>query len=77
MGSGASRNPTDCLCGDEIRSLSDMVRIDVVLTRKLHVARFLAPLISAIYNFPSKVTIIMYLIPLFVILTLHFFLSLH
>ncbi|VDK62452.1 unnamed protein product [Onchocerca ochengi] len=55
VGSGASRNPTDCLCGDEIRSLSDMVRIDVVLTRKLHVARFLAPLISAIYNFPSKI----------------------
>ncbi|CAG9532635.1 unnamed protein product [Cercopithifilaria johnstoni] len=55
VGSGTSRNPTECLCGDEIRSLSDMIRIDVVLTRKLHVARFLAPLISAIYNFPSKI----------------------
>uniref|UniRef100_A0A1I7W0Y6 TATA-binding protein-associated factor BTAF1 n=1 Tax=Loa loa TaxID=7209 RepID=A0A1I7W0Y6_LOALO len=55
VGSGASRNPTECLCGDEIRSLSDMIRIDVVLIRKLHVARFLAPLISTIYNFPSKI----------------------
>ncbi|KAM3725944.1 TATA-binding protein-associated factor [Dirofilaria immitis] len=53
--SDASRNSTECLCGDEIRSLSDMIRIDVVLTRKLHVARFLAPLISAIYNFPSRI----------------------
>ncbi|MCP9265859.1 putative helicase mot1 [Dirofilaria immitis] len=33
----ASRNSTECLCGDEIRSLSDMIRIDVVLTRKLHI----------------------------------------
>ncbi|EJW86293.1 hypothetical protein WUBG_02796, partial [Wuchereria bancrofti] len=55
VGASAGRNPTECLCGDEIRSLSDMIRIDVVLTRKLHVARFLAPLISAIYNFPSKI----------------------
>uniref|UniRef100_A0A915Q5G0 Uncharacterized protein n=1 Tax=Setaria digitata TaxID=48799 RepID=A0A915Q5G0_9BILA len=55
VGSGTSRNPTECLCGDEIRSLSDMIRIDVVLTRKLHVARFLAPLISTIYNFPSRI----------------------
>lgn len=58
VGSSASRNPTECLCGDELRSLNDMIRIDVVLTRKLHVARFLAPIISAIYNFPSRVTII-------------------
>uniref|UniRef100_A0A158Q845 TATA-binding protein-associated factor BTAF1 n=1 Tax=Elaeophora elaphi TaxID=1147741 RepID=A0A158Q845_9BILA len=55
VGSGANGNPTECLCGDEIRSLSDMIRIDVVLTRKLHVARFLAPLVSAIYNFPSRI----------------------
>ncbi|VDM94915.1 unnamed protein product [Thelazia callipaeda] len=53
--SDANRNSTEFLCGDEIRSLSDMVRIDVVLTRKLHVARFLAPLISTIYNFPLKI----------------------
>ncbi|VDK77763.1 unnamed protein product, partial [Litomosoides sigmodontis] len=55
VGSSASRSPTECLCGDELRSLSDMIRIDVVLTRKLHVARFLAPMISAIYNFPSRI----------------------
>ncbi|KAL3982802.1 SNF2 N-terminal domain family protein [Acanthocheilonema viteae] len=55
VSSGSSRNSTECLCGDEIRSLSDMIRIDIVLTRKLHVARFLAPLISVIYNFPSKI----------------------
>ncbi|KAK6111163.1 SNF2 N-terminal domain family protein [Brugia pahangi] len=55
VGASAGRSPTECLCGDEIRSLSDMIRIDVVLTRKLHVARFLAPLISAIYNFPSRI----------------------
>lgn len=72
VGSGTNRNVTECLCGDEIRSLSDMIRIDVVLTRKLHVARFLAPLISAIYNFPSRVTIITFLIPLFVRLIFHF-----
>lgn len=72
VGSSASRNPTECLCGDEIRSLSDMIRIDVVLTRKLHVARFLAPLISAVYNFPSRVIIIASIIPVFVRLILHF-----
>ncbi|VDK17373.1 unnamed protein product [Anisakis simplex] len=45
----------ELMCGDEIRALPDMERIDALITRKVHIARFLAPLLSAIHSFPSMI----------------------
>lgn len=45
----------ESLCGEEIRSMNDMERIDALLIRKIQIARFLAPVISSIYDFPSVV----------------------
>uniref|UniRef100_A0A9J2P403 Uncharacterized protein n=1 Tax=Ascaris lumbricoides TaxID=6252 RepID=A0A9J2P403_ASCLU len=55
VGEQPNSDRLELMCGDEIRALSDMERIDALITRKVHVARFLAPLLSAIHSFPSMI----------------------
>lgn len=50
----------ESLCGEEVRAMNDMERIDALLTRKIQIARFLAPLVSAIYDFPSVVGVLIF-----------------
>ncbi|KHN81471.1 hypothetical protein Tcan_18016 [Toxocara canis] len=55
VGEDADCDRLELMCGDEIRALSDMERIDALITRKVHIARFLAPLLSVIHSFPSMI----------------------